>query len=100
MSASSSAPTYFPAKVLKNISNTQKYTAVDGGLFANNPILLTILLLNYLAKNIDKKNVTIISIGTGRGKGATIAPNNYGILGWLKGGDIMDLSMLEYKRQI
>lgn len=60
--SSCSAPVYFPPN---NIDN--KFLSIDGGLWANNPSLVSITeaMHHFLAK-ID--NIQILSIGTGRQK--------------------------------
>jgi patatin-like phospholipase/acyl hydrolase len=40
--ATSAAPTYFPSAEIKNISGTEKYSMLDGGVGLNNPSKLVI----------------------------------------------------------
>lgn len=58
---SSSAPTYFPAHLLK--TQSKSYSAVDGGLGANNPSACAVA--EAIRLNYPIKEVSVLSIGTG-----------------------------------
>ena len=58
---SSSAPTFFPAYKIK-IEN-QEYSAIDGGVVANNPVAYGIA--QALKDGHDLKDIQVLSIGTG-----------------------------------
>lgn len=68
---SASAPTFFPPFELTKASNS-KEAFVDGGLSANNPVLLAIVqsMLNYnrktMGKALRRQEISVLSVGTGR----------------------------------
>ncbi len=68
--ATSAAPTYFsPVKIYslndRNKLSTEHYTMVDGGIYANNPVLPTLEYARFLFPNTALKNFRTLSIGTG-----------------------------------
>ncbi len=83
--ASSAAPTYFPSKVVKENSTSNKiYNLVDGGTFANNPAEEAYWEL-LERRNLKNRKVFILSIGTGtlaEKPLATTEPYNAGIGQW------------------
>ncbi len=61
--ATSAAPIFFPAAKIKNWSgSTSDRLFVDGGLWANNPVLIALTEALILAK--PNQNIVILSIGT------------------------------------
>lgn len=73
--SSSSAPTYFPAYELKNGDLSLPH--IDGGIAANNPILVAITHAIKLGHKLE--DISIISIGTGENS----QPYSYKqIVGW------------------
>ncbi|XP_076902537.1 patatin-like protein 1 [Bidens hawaiensis] len=98
--STSAAPTYFPSYYFKNKyadGNDQEYNLIDGGVAANNPMLVTI---SEVAKQLMRENpkffpvnpmdygrFLMISIGTGAPKetkqyNAKMA-SKWGLFGWL-----------------
>lgn len=71
--ASSAAPTYFDPKVLNGS------VLVDGGIIANNPSLYAYL---HSKDNLGKKNIRMISIGTGSTHPDQIDPKKVTIFTW------------------
>ena len=59
--ATSAAPTYFPPQALLNKAG-QKFTMIDGGVFANNPAMCAIVAAHKL---YNAQNFLVVSIGTG-----------------------------------
>lgn len=68
--SSASAPVYFPPHSFSyenEMGSGSNINMVDGGIFANNPVMIG--FLEAIEKlNIPLENVEIISIGTGKGK--------------------------------
>ncbi|WP_044282909.1 patatin-like phospholipase family protein [Candidatus Amoebophilus asiaticus] len=89
--ATSAAPTYFAPKVMYDERGNILHE-VDGGIWANNPEFIAIIVLDSMEKVPDKKDIIVVSIGTGVCK-----PNielcvkevsklqTAGILGWMLG---------------
>ena len=86
--ATSAAPTYFPLHEI----DSSRY--VDGGLVANNPVLMGVIEA-YRALNVPLENISGLSIGN-MGQGLAVnheKTNNLGYLGWNAGRDIISLAM-------
>lgn len=62
--ATSAAPTYFPAKKIRNRAGTKEFDLVDGGLWLNNPSELVFKKICQ-THNVTRERVKIISLGTG-----------------------------------
>lgn len=62
--ATTAAPTYFAPKKLDNILDNVHYLAADGGLYANDPEIISILIDIDILPKLDVENILIISIGT------------------------------------
>ncbi len=68
--SSASAPVYFPPNTFSyenELGSGSNVNMVDGGVFANNPVMLGFLEAIEKLK-IPIENIEIISIGTGKGK--------------------------------
>jgi patatin-like phospholipase/acyl hydrolase len=81
--ATSAAPTYFEPLRLVNEADSQAYSLIDGGVFANNPAMCA--LADALAGHVDRE-VTMLSLGTG----ALTRPlpweqiKDWGLAGWAR----------------
>ena len=90
--ATSAAPTFFEPKKIINKHNNEITYEVDGGIYANNPIALVSALIRKSNPDIPLKNITIISIGTGKMKMDPYKKlKNYGIIDWLAGADLFNI---------
>ncbi|MCD4664443.1 MAG: patatin-like phospholipase family protein [Bacteroidales bacterium] len=95
--ATSAAPTYYNPYTLDYIDRTGeriiKKNKVDGGICANNPVLVGFL---EAVHTLNKKpsNLKVLSLGTGT-KQLRIKNENegWGFIKWLKGHKLIDLSM-------
>ncbi|MEM1170523.1 MAG: patatin-like phospholipase family protein [Cyanobacteria bacterium P01_H01_bin.35] len=85
--ASASAPTFFPPYELP-YNEEESLPHIDGGVSANNPVLVAIAHALWMEKNngLKLKDVAVLSIGTGN----TTCPYSYeeikewGLLGWVQ----------------
>jgi hypothetical protein len=83
---SSAAPGYFDPKVFEN-GKGETEVLVDGGIIANNPSMYAFIFASEMNK---KKNIRVVSIGTGQVKQPKIDPNNVSILTWVSNlGDLI-----------
>ncbi|MDP3469106.1 MAG: patatin-like phospholipase family protein [Daejeonella sp.] len=83
--ATSAAPTYFEAALVKSISGVS-YPMIDGGIFANNPSLCAYSEVRNSAGDPSAKDMLILSLGTG-GENRSYAyqkAKDWGALGWIK----------------
>ena len=62
--ATTSAPTYFAPKELDNILDNVHYLAADGGLYANDPEITSILIDIDISPKLNVENILLISMGT------------------------------------
>jgi patatin-like phospholipase/acyl hydrolase len=90
--ATSAAPTYFEAELIKSISGVS-YACVDGGVFANNPTLCAYSEVRNAKDNPTAKNMFVVSIGTGSTaeKYEYKKAKNWGAIGWVK--PVIDIMM-------
>ena len=94
--ASAAAPIYFPMHPVAspNPGATSTHLFVDGGLWANNPVLVGLVeALEFADKD---RPIEILSVGTCSGNKARVldtASANRGSLQWKGGVDIVGLSM-------
>jgi patatin-like phospholipase/acyl hydrolase len=61
--ATSAAPTYFPPMKLPTGTNSDRYTLIDGGVFANNPAACA--LVEARTTHPDATGYLVVSLGTG-----------------------------------
>jgi patatin-like phospholipase/acyl hydrolase len=61
--ASSAAPAFF--KPYEHIGNSSKYLFIDGGLFANNPVLIAMNGLSDMSPSKSIGKAFVVSLGTG-----------------------------------
>ena len=97
--SSCSAPVYF------NPNKVNEYLLADGGLWANNPALVALSEALGKRLNIKKKNIRILSIGTGIGfkyYDLNDYQKNWGLVKWGKGliDTIMNLQSMNTNNQI
>src|SRR5438552_2209227 len=59
-------PTYFEPAKIHNISKTQEFVLIDGGLFANNPAMCAYAEAKTMYPDID--NIMLVSVGTSGSK--------------------------------
>jgi patatin-like phospholipase/acyl hydrolase len=92
--ATSAAPTYFAPKEFQDCNGVVHH-AIDGGMFLNNPQILAIGEILKHNPEISREDILVISIGTGNVelKWDVEALKDAGILGWVKGGRIIDVMM-------
>lgn len=91
--ASSAAPTFLPVHAVGG------YRFVDGGVWANNPVMVGIVdVLSCF--DISPRQIQVLSIGSGATRPILGAgPLNFGgVFGWLHGGALID-SMMYYSSQ-
>jgi patatin-like phospholipase/acyl hydrolase len=106
--ATSAAPTYFVPARISNTQNNYCYKLVneskqevivptcieaDGGIFANNPAIMTVAFLLEQNPALNRENLILISLGTGqvRRKSDQISLHQGGILNWLIDANVIDL---------
>ena len=91
--ATSAAPIYFPIHKCSSPDNKAgKQFFVDGGLWANNPILVG--LTEALTLTTNEQDIEIVSVGTlPTPVGSVIKNTHKGIKDWLYGTEILLLSM-------
>jgi patatin-like phospholipase/acyl hydrolase len=90
--ATSAAPTYFQAELIKSVSGVS-YPCVDGGVFANNPALCAYSEVRNAKGSPTANNMFVVSIGTG----SQVKQYQYdhakhwGAIGWVK--PVIDIMM-------
>ncbi len=92
--ATSAAPTYFALKKFQDMAGNT-HNEIDGGIFLNNPPALA---LDEIIKNVPgakRDEILLVSIGTGRitQRWDVESLKDAGILGWIKGGQIISAMM-------
>ena len=91
--ATATAPTYFPHATIAPGS-----AYCDGGLWANNPVLVALAEVSRLRKGGtgDFEGVQVLSVGTGSGRYSLVPPNGAGLAWWgPRLIDVMSLSQSE-----
>lgn len=87
--ATSAAPTYFPPDTFTNLDGSKKIIAADGGLFANNPELIGIMGAYILFPKVNKKDLFLVSLGTGSTfENKQLKPKD-GYISWLENDDLI-----------
>lgn len=93
--ASTAAPIYFPIHGVKDPDDGgQMHWFVDGGLWANNPVLVGIVEALEVAP--PEAKIEVLSVGTGGApKSNLLTPKqaNRGTFGWKGGVDIVSMSL-------
>ena len=97
--ATTAAPTYFPAAIVKNAEG-KEFTLVDGGIYANNPVLLALKRAKKLYPTAEE--YIIISIGTGEAeKKDHRYLANRGLVKWgLEVTDVLMNNSTEYTQKL
>lgn len=90
--ATSAAPTYFEAALIKSISGVS-YPLVDGGVFANNPSLCAYSEVRNAKGLPTAKDMFIVSIGTGSENKSYDydKAKGWGAIGWIR--PVIDIMM-------
>lgn len=93
--ATSAAPTYFAPKEVVNKDGSSKSYEADGGIFANDPASAAISEMYRAFPNIDRNDILLISIGSGKVK--LTSPINSvkdsGVIGWVLKANLIDVMM-------
>lgn len=94
--ASAAAPIYFPMHRAEspNLGSTSVHTFVDGGLWANDPVLVA--LVEALEVAAPDQTIEILSLGTCPGVKSQILGGKdatRGVIGWTGGTDIVSMSL-------
>ena len=89
--ASSAAPIYLPLASIKADDLKQVY--VDGGLWANNPVLVG--LIEGLAISAPEQPIVIVSVGTCSPPAGSVPSEHleYGVIDWGAGSLVLKLAM-------
>lgn len=61
--ATASAPTFFPPATIRNLSHNKSETLIDGGVFANDPVLAA--LVEGFKMGWHLEDMVVLSLGTG-----------------------------------
>lgn len=90
--ATSAAPTYFEAALVKSISGVS-YPLIDGGIFANDPALCAYSEVRNAIGKPTAKDMFILSLGTGSENKSYDynSAKNWGAVGWIK--PVIDIMM-------
>jgi len=95
--ASTAAPIYFPLHAVKSPDTPSvSHKFVDGGLWANNPIMVGLVEALEIAK--PNQQIQILSVGTGtdnisQSKPLSSVDLKRGVLGWTGGVGIVEMSL-------
>ena len=90
--ATSAAPTFFEAALVKSLSGVS-YALVDGGVFANNPTLCAYSEVRNASGRPKAKDMFIVSLGTGseHTRYPYKAAKNWGSISWIR--PLIDIMM-------
>lgn len=90
--ATSAAPTYFEAALVKSLSN-ESFALVDGGVFANNPALSAYAEVRNAQGSPTATDMFIVSLGTGSQQEPYpyASAQDWGLAGWVR--PIIDIMM-------
>jgi len=95
--ASGAAPIFFPLHAIMSPASGANiaHLFVDGGLYANNPVLVA--LIEALEMAAADRPIHVLSVGTGNASAAKVLSaakdTQRGILGWKGGSDIVTMSL-------
>ncbi len=62
----SAAPTYFLPKTITSHKGEETLSEVDGGIYANNPAIASLIAAAKLYPNFLRKDLVVVSLGTGK----------------------------------
>lgn len=62
----SAAPTYFLPKTITSGKGKETLSEVDGGIYANNPAIASLILLAKLYPDFHREDSVVVSLGTGK----------------------------------
>lgn len=62
----SAAPTYFLPKTITSNQGKETLSEVDGGIYANNPAIASLIALAKLYPDFRRKDLVVVSLGTGK----------------------------------
>ena len=87
--ATSAPPSYFEPAKIKNVTKSQEFVLVDGGVFANNPAMCA--YAEAKAMHPDMEDIVLVSLGTTGSKKPYIYENakNWGTAQWM--GPLLDV---------
>jgi len=86
--ATSAAPIYFPAAKIKCPIQNSEAMFIDGGLWANNPILIA--LIEALEMAAPDQDITILSVGTAAPPSGNLTENpNLSAFDWGLGAEVI-----------
>lgn len=90
--ATSAAPTYFEAALVKSMSGVS-YPLIDGGVFANNPTLCAYSEVRNAVDNPTAADMFIVSLGTGSQHASYKykQAKDWGKIGWIQ--PVIDIMM-------
>lgn len=79
--ATSAAPTFFPAHDATSLDNSVSASFVDGGIWANNPVLCA-----YAEARLkwSEERIEIVSLGTGHRRQENLGPAEGGLIQWVR----------------
>lgn len=91
--ATSAAPTYFPSRPVNLGPAASQSWLIDGGVVANNPTLCAIAEAQHLWPDLAKKDLRVLSIGTGKRTRKINGPatTQWGAFQWIRQGQIIDV---------
>ncbi len=95
--ASAAAPIFFPLYAISSpaLGANIAHLFVDGGLYANNPVLVA--LIEALEMAAANRPIHVLSVGTGNASAAKVLSaakdTQRGIWGWKGGSDIVTMSL-------
>ncbi len=82
--ATSAAPTYFEPTKVANVIGKDTYSLIDGGVFANNPVMCALASAYHLYKKAD--SYVVVSLGTGQLQRPIPYQDakDWGLMGWAR----------------
>ena len=99
--ATSAAPTYFTPKKFQNVKRSKNFVEVDGGIYTNNPTILTLANTIRDFPKLKSSDIILISLGTGKTSPSSSFSNlkSTGTWGWVVDANLIDI-MLNLNEEI